>query len=490
MRRFSMILCSLVLVGGLFDGCTRTVGDDDDPTYDISDNEDLVSGKDNQSPPKDTGDNPDPDLVTPNDTGDTPQGTTVAQLQQLQAGLDCGDGSEDFINLEVGVDLKNVVVTGPVHSASEKLDGFYVADKKGGAYSGIKVVAAKGEVPALLAGDVVDLFGDVKEFYCLTEFDVLVITPTGATAGVPVEPVQPAAIAAGDSGSEKYEGVLVEVSNVKVSAEANQYGEFELEGGVLVSPTLFKEMEALDAGCTYKKVLGIVEFSYGKYRLLPRGAGDLVPDTSTECGTVTTGTSIKDIQSSDESHVCEDTQFGYSENVSVAGVVVVSPRYVVSADKLHGFWVMDPAGGEHSGLLITTPFADNAQYEMGDILDVEGKWQEFWCLTEINTTVHNKVGTTDAPPEPMVFTEPAGVVADGEKYEGVLLTVDGVKVESVDDFEKYGEFTLEGGLIVDDIFDYDYVPKVGDELSSVTGVLSFGFSKYRLMPRFNADIVE
>lgn len=492
MKRLTFVISALFLAGSLAAGCSRTVGDDnDDPTYDVQDDEDIAGTNDTGNTTDDTGNTPDPDMVDPKDTGEPPTGTTVASLQQLPEGLECGDGSEDFINLKTGIDLANVVVTGPVHDAAETLEGFYVADKKGGPYSGIKVVAAKGEVPPLTAGDVVDLFGDVKEFYCLTEFDALTVTPTGETAPVPVEPVEPAAVAAGESGSEKYEGMLVELSNVKVSAEANQYGEFELEGGVLVAPTLYKGMEALDAGCTYDKVLGIVEFAYGKYRVLPRGADDLVPDPDGECGEIpTAGKTIPEIQSSDGSYECEEVQFGYSENVSVSGVVVVSPRYVAAADKLHGFWVMDPDGGEHSGLLLTTPMADDADYVMGDILDVEGKWQEFWCLTEINSTVHSKTGHTDSPPEPMVFTEPAGVVADGEKFEGVLLTVDGVKVSSIEDFEKYGEFTLEGDLLVDDAFEYDYVPTVGDELTSITGVLSFGFGKYRLLPRFNEDVVE
>jgi hypothetical protein len=43
---------------------------------------------------------------------------------------------------------------------------------------------------------------------------------------------------------------------------------------------------------------------------------------------------------------------------------------------------------------------------------------------------------------------------------------------------------------VDDQFPITYEAKTGDKLASLTGVLTYSYSKYRILPRSDADIVK
>ena len=78
-----------------------------------------------------------------------------------------------------------------------------------------------------------------------------------------------------------------------------------------------------------------------------------------------------------------------------------------------------------------------------------------------------------------------------EAYEGCLVTVEDVTVTApVVDF---GEFTVTGGLTVDDLF---FVPNPGpnpamdDAYTSITGLLSYSFSVFKLEPRTADDLVK
>ncbi|MEJ2720705.1 MAG: hypothetical protein P8181_06135, partial [bacterium] len=52
----------------------------------------------------------------------------------------------------------------------------------------------------------------------------------------------------------------------------------------------------------------------------------------------------------------------------------------------------------------------------------------------------------------------------------------------------YGEWVVGGVLVVDDLNDYTYFPKVGDDLDSVAGVLFYSFGAFKLEPRNTGDI--
>jgi len=377
-------------------------------------------------------------------------------------------------------------VTAPVFAASAKLDGFFVQDKGGGEYSGIKVVMDTGTAPALSVGDIVNLVGDLKEYYCVTEFDATSVTVTGKTETPAASVVQSTDIAAGKATSEKYEGVLVEVKDTAVS-EVDQYGNVVLDGGAVVADSIV-DLPKVEAGCKYKSLVGVIDYAFKQYLLLPRSADDLVLDSATPCEEQPPATgSITEMQQSDTSKVCTDQNFLNAGEVELKDVVVMSPKYVVSKDKLRGYWVFDGVGGPWSGLLVTVDWADTTGFQVGDLVNVTGEWMEYYCLTEVKTTSIEGTGKTFGKEIPVSDVTTADLAKDkAEQWEGVLVRLSSVEVTEAPN--NYGEFKVTGGIMLQNKFDLTYKAKVGDKLATVTGVLTYDYGNFKILPRSDADI--
>jgi len=487
-RKFLLLAFVLALASAF--ACTRETADgSDNGNADDVAAGDETAGQDTQIPEDDAKTPPDGQGKTDqggnDDNGEQPQDNTVEKFQKDPQGLECAEGTA-FINILQAADLPGVVATTQVVSAGDTLDGFYAEDPDGGEYSGIKIVFDKGVIADVAPGDVFEFNGDLKEYYCMTEFEPLSFTKTG-TASVPdPEVLLPEALAAANPATEPWESVLVKVENVQVVSAPDNHGIFEVTGGVMVDDVIYEDLAALDVGCTYKSITGVVEYAFGQYVLLPRGEADLVPGEG-ECGEPPVESdTIKGIQGSDESKTCEDVQFGFSKNVSVKGLVITGPGYVVSKDKYTGFWAFDGEGGKYSGVLLVFKASENPQYAIGDKIDVTGKWQEYWCLTEIMVETATDAGKLQGE-IPVAAATAEEILADGESFEGTLVSLTGVTV--TDEPDQYGGWKVTGGLWVDDDMEYTYEPKVGDELATLTGVITYSFDNYRLLPRSDADIV-
>jgi len=480
-----------LLVAGMA-GCSRTV-DTEDSSVPV---EDTVGGEDgtveDDAVPGEDGTEPGNDQVGEDGTGQDdnqvdPGKLKVADLQNKKEGLECPADST-FINLETGLKLDGVVVTAPVFEASQKLDGFFVQDVGGGEFSGIKVVVDKGTAPELKVGDVLNLVGDLKEYYCVTEFEATAVTVTGKTETPAAAVVASADIASGEGASEKWEGVLVEVKDTAVS-EVDQYGNIVLEGGAVVADSI-TALPGVDAGCVYQSVTGVIDYAFKLYLLLPRTGEDLVLDDSKPCEEQPPATgSIKEMQESDTSKVCTDQNFLNAGTVELKDVVVMSPKYVVSKDKLRGYWVFDGVGGPWSGLLVTVGWDDTTAFEVGDIITVAGEWMEYYCLTEVKSTSIEDAGKTFEGEIPVNDVTAADLAKDkAEQWEGVLVRIKNVDVTEAPN--QHGEFKVTGDIMVQDKFELTYEAKVGDKLTSVTGVLTYDYGNFKILPRSDQDIVK
>lgn len=488
MKTLGFVALAAFLTFAVAPGCSRSTDDGD--TYEAPD-EDLGSQKDDDAvvdPDKDA-------TTTPEDKKTTPTGTQVKDLQQKQEGLNCPDGS-DFINLDEGVKLDGVIVTAPLHSATDQLDSFFVQDDGGGAYSGIRIMVAKGSAPDLdpAVGDVLDIVGDLKEFYCLTEFDM--ISAAVLTSGpAPAPFIVPAAdVAATSANAEQYEGVLVQILNVKVK-EADNYGGFVSVEGVTVDDSIFADMEVADAGCVYASITGVIDYNYGEYKLLPRTAADLVLDDAVECEVVQpTLNTIEEIQTDAESTTnCDDGGISTVKSVALEDVIVASPRYVVSDGKLHGFYGFQGDGGANNGALFLTNFDEGLEFSIGDVLSVSGEWTEFYCLTEIKIAKAEKTDTIDGttPISDVTFADLAA--GAGEKWEGTIVRLPACKVAEAKN--QYGEVMMEDTTTGDQAmvkmeFDFEFDPAVGATFTEIVGGVTFNFGNYKVVPRFLEDIKE
>ena len=149
------------------------------------------------------------------------------------------------------------------------------------------------------------------------------------------------------------------------------------------------------------------------------------------------------------------------------------------------------------------------EYKVGDKLEVKGIYKEYYDNSQIEASDIKKLGTCPLP-EPAVV-EPASVATpfevsgqdengydtydptanhgpDAEKYEGVLIQVEDVEITNK--YIGHGNFELDNSLVVTKtLFYYEGDRSKGTKFDSVTGILVYEFSAFRLAPRSADDFV-
>jgi len=171
---------------------------------------------------------------------------------------------------------QQVTTTGIVTAfgASGFDDNFFISMPEGGDWKGVYVYMSGASVQA---GDEVEVTGTVEEYYGLTEIsgytnDVTVnVLSSGNTLPDPV-----VVTTASFASEEKYEGVLVMVENVTVTAAPDGNGQWFVtdgSGDCQIDDGLFTYPGPL-AGDTFDSIVGIGDFSYDEYGLNPRDIND------------------------------------------------------------------------------------------------------------------------------------------------------------------------------------------------------------------------
>ena len=265
-------------------------------------------------------------------------------------------------------------------------------------------------------------------------------------------------------------GCLVQIDNAKVTAPVVMYGEFEVDGALKVDDLFFVPSPgpkpAVDT--TFTALVGQMTFSFDEFKLAPRNCADFqgwadcsdpVDPTDPTTDPTTAGnvdTTIYEIQMG---NVPEKTY------VDLTDVVVTSQFFTDSKDN-GNFFIAEAGGGEYSGIQVYV-FADVAAElmaadklpKLGDKVDVSGQYTEFFGFSQIALAKTNNLTVTGAATIPAAdVVDPADIATSGpkaENYEGCLVEVKDVTVTSAVEF---GEFSVTGGLRVDDFF---FVPNPG-----------------------------
>jgi hypothetical protein len=127
------------------------------------------------------------------------------------------------------------------------------------------------------------------------------------------------------------------------------------------------------------------------------------------------------------------------------------------------------------------------------VLTITGAYDEFFNYSQIKVTNPADVVVTGTAPIPAPAVVAAADVATGgslaENYEGVLIQVNDAKVTAA--VNMFGEFKIEGDLLVDDLFiaKADWVnPMIGAVYTSITGPLAYSFDEFKLSPPKPADV--
>ena len=430
-----------------------------------------------------------------NDTGGfTPISVTIADLQTHDKSTNCDPQSIE--NVLWNIEVKGAVVVGGKFAAftpkegsdAEALDGYYISSTEGGANNGIQMAVPASLGTMLVVGDTIDVAGEYMEYYCNSQIKAASVTKTG-TADVPAAVAVSAETLTDASTAEAHEGVLVTLTGVDVMA-TQDFNVFSVTGGVLVGGKYFRSYEAT-IGDKLTTVTGVLDWSYGEYKVEPRGDDDVVVGELAPAQELT----IADIQTAEASTGCDPSSIASAaSNVLVKGAVVIGPRFIAyspppnsTKEALDGYYVGTTEGGANSGIQLVVPVSVNADLKLGDVVDIEGETMEYYCLSQLKAKVVTPTGDQVEAPTPTALTaEITGDLAVMETYEGSLVSVENVTVTEVN---QYGEFAVTGDIWVGDLYENDYAANVGDELTSVMGVLDFSYGSYKIQPRVADDVV-
>ena len=176
---------------------------------------------------------------------------------------------------------QNLEVTGVVTAVRPDSDypNFFIQDPFKDEWGGMFIYINKG-YQAPLVGDQVKLKGDISEYYGLTEMKNISSTEV-LSSGISIEPVTITAsslFGGCQIWAEKYEGMLVRLVNVTVawkSSGNNQWGVSDWTGTAIIDDYMFDgDWPNPEKGIHFISITGVVHYSYGEYKLMPRNNAD------------------------------------------------------------------------------------------------------------------------------------------------------------------------------------------------------------------------
>ncbi len=317
---------------------------------------------------------------------------------------------------------------------------YFVQDDEA-AWSGVSIYAPGHTI---VIGNQVRVTGVVAEYYDLTQIEPV------STEILAVEAPMPSAIAATlqEINNEAWEGVLVRIDNVTVSAAPNQYGEWRVGDGV--NDILVDDRGVFyDAvpGETISTLIGIVDHAFGSYRLLPRTIEDIVTEEQ------------RTLQPEDLTPIYTIQGSGISTPLDGERVNAVG---VVTGVGVDGFFLQDPLGDGDAATsdAIFVYTADAPTVNAGECVLVRmGLVTEFYGKTELSRIQSAESSDLCAEAEivPVELTLPA-LAADQqelyEAFEGMLVALPPVDTVVQGPTKRFADGSAEIGLIAAELAPY------------------------------------
>ena len=155
------------------------------------------------------------------------------------------------------------------------------------------------------------------------------------------------------------------------------------------------------------------------------------------------------------------------------------------------FWCQERQGSTHSGIHVFSR-SEEGSVALGNDVQVQGTYQEYYGLAELTDVTITITDANASVIEPMVL-DPANI-PDPELYEGMLIRFENISVtaENADSNGDYDEFAVTGGFRIDDFIweDMDNNYPVGTTFTSITGMMHYSYSNYKLIPRNEDDLIS
>ena len=170
----------------------------------------------------------------------------------------------------------------------------------------------------------------------------------------------------------------------------------------------------------------------------------------------------------------------------------------ITAVAAYGYYAQEDAGGPYAGMWVYTGSANPPTEIIGDIVNVEGEYYEYYGYSEIDMgsmggDEYVGFGTVPDPEVVRAFQVKTSNPSEAEKWEAMLVQV--LNLDPLPDDLGYGEWWgLEFGYAqndtcrFDDQFTYGQ-PLPGQQMESATGTLRYGYDFFKIEPRGNYDLV-
>ena len=360
--------------------------------------------------------------------------------------------------------MDSIVTTSGIVTAVDN-GSFYIQDSAS-AWNGL-FVFTNSYTPSL--GDNITITGLITEYFNLTELkDItsMVVNSTGNTLPTPIN------LTSAEVSNEKYEGVLVKVSDATCTAVADQLGAWSINDGsgdVFIDDDIYPFIPTLDS---VYSVTGPVAYSFSLFRIIPRDMNDVEGPTNSG-----QSVSIYDIQ--------------YTTNMNGQSPLlgnIVTVTGVVTGIMPTGEYFIQDDDAAWSGIYV---YDNNNNPSVGDEITITGTVDEFFDATQIENVTSFAVNSTgNAAPTPVMVSQTGDLIgSSAEKYEHVLVTTSGECTSELDNFD---EWKIDDGsgfiYIADDLYLYDQASQ--GAVYQVTGIVNYSFSQFRVLPRDANDVVE
>lgn len=359
-------------------------------------------------------------------------------------------------------DGTSVTVEGVVSVGSGNISGsyFWLQDNSG---AGIKIFT--GSTPeSYQPGDSLQIRGSTTTFSGEKEIAPDAIDRLG-TGAIP----QPVDVSAAEFATNAYQGLLVRVDSLTVDSMStgSSYNVFVSNGSaefvIRVDSDTGIGAGAFQTGGTYT-VTGVSSPFGGNEQLYPRSSADIFR-TDGGANSIAAARGAPD-----------------STDVTVRGVVTVGRGNISSSY----FWLEDGTAGVK--VFIGSSWVGS--YAAGDSLEVQGTTVTFSGEKEIEASTITALGTGTIP-GPTVVT---GAELESGAYEGSLLTVQTVTVDSMTSGGSYNVFVTD-----DDADATSFIVRIDSDAAitttftagtsyTITGVSSPFGGAQQLYPRSDADI--
>jgi len=176
------------------------------------------------------------------------------------------------VDVESEITIEDAVITSLIGNGVRY---FFVQDMLNQENAGILVFKNSTDNLLLAIGDKVTITGVYKEYNGQSEIVIdseNCITQTGTSALPGVQDIT----SCDASEYELYEGMLVEMLNIEVTAVDSSNKVFELGNKILVDDMMYSPNPLPTVGSQIAQVTGILHYAYGEYRIEPRNAADII----------------------------------------------------------------------------------------------------------------------------------------------------------------------------------------------------------------------